>query len=112
MASTLTVTGSAASSEWPGYPRRPAPSPDPARAPDVGHTEAVLIPAPVKRVQGARASERRARAAETGATCEFSATIAFGIGEPEPNTFTCRKPSGEVMSEGCVAGAAHPAERL
>jgi len=37
-----------------------------------------------------------------GATCEFSATIAFGIGEPEPNTFTCRKPSGEVMSEGAL----------
>ena len=36
------------------------------------------------------------------ATCEFSATIAFGIGEPEPNTFTCRKPSGEVMSEGAL----------
>jgi len=37
-----------------------------------------------------------------GATCEFSATIAFGIGEPEPNMFTCRKPSGEVMSEGVL----------
>ena len=37
-----------------------------------------------------------------GATCEFGATIAFGSGEPQPNTFTCRTPSGEVMSEGAL----------
>jgi hypothetical protein len=35
-----------------------------------------------------------------GATCEFDATIAFGLGEGKPNTFVCRPPSGEVMSQG------------
>src|SRR5262249_15330160 len=37
-----------------------------------------------------------------GASCEFRATIAFGLGGPEPNTFTCRAASGEVMSEGAL----------
>lgn len=34
-----------------------------------------------------------------GATCEFDATIAFGLGERKPNTFVCRAPSGEVMAQ-------------
>ena len=37
-----------------------------------------------------------------GATCEFGAAIAFGLGALEPNTFTCRTPSGEAMSEGAL----------
>ncbi len=37
-----------------------------------------------------------------GARCEFRATIAFGLGEAEPNTFTCHKASGEAMSEGAL----------
>ena len=37
-----------------------------------------------------------------GARCEFRASIAFGLGETEPNTFTCRTASGEVMSEGTL----------
>jgi hypothetical protein len=37
-----------------------------------------------------------------GASCEFKATIAFGVGGTEPNTFTCRTASGEVMSQGAL----------
>jgi len=37
-----------------------------------------------------------------GATCEFRATIAFSSGVPKTNAFTCRRPSGEVMSEGAL----------
>jgi hypothetical protein len=35
-----------------------------------------------------------------GATCEFAGRIAFGLGGAEPNTFVCRRASGEILSQG------------
>ena len=37
-----------------------------------------------------------------GATCEFEVSLIFGFGEPTPNRFVCRDPSGAVMSEGAL----------
>ena len=37
-----------------------------------------------------------------GAACEFEVSLLFGFGEPTPNRFVCRDPSGAVMSEGAL----------
>jgi hypothetical protein len=38
----------------------------------------------------------------SGAACDFSMTVAWGYGDPEPNTFTCRNAAGDVTSQGAI----------
>jgi hypothetical protein len=35
-----------------------------------------------------------------GETCEFDATLAFGLGSPVPNIWVCRNAAGTVTSQG------------
>ena len=35
-----------------------------------------------------------------GATCDFSATLRFGLGDAAPNSYVCRSPAGDLLSTG------------
>src|SRR5262249_42089970 len=89
---------------WSDYSAGPPSAPGlPARC-DPSNEEFPLCSGERARFTGLIKNDRLmglARYAD-GASCEFRATIAFGLGGTEPNTFTCRAASGEVMSEGAL----------
>ena len=37
-----------------------------------------------------------------GGSIDFSMTIDWGLGDPEPNAFTCRNAAGETSSQGAI----------
>jgi hypothetical protein len=89
---------------WSDYSAGPPSAPGLPAGCDAASENFPVCSGATARFSGTVANDRLTGVARyrDGATCEFEATIAFGLGEGERNTFVCRAPSGEVMSQGAL----------